>query len=90
MHTTTTSVLFHLDGFDLIDSPGIREFGLGHVSPQEVLEGFVELREIARQCKFRDCAHQGEPGCAVDAALEDGDIHPSRLNSYFQIIDSLE
>jgi len=90
MHTTTTSVLFHLDGFDLIDSPGIREFGLGHVSPQEVLEGFVELREIARQCKFRDCAHQGEPGCAVDAALEAGEIHPSRLNSYFQIIDSLE
>lgn len=90
MHTTTTSVLFHLDGFDLIDSPGIREFGLGHVSPREVLEGFIELRDIARQCKFRDCAHQGEPGCAIDSALEAGEIHASRLNSYFQIIDSLE
>ena len=90
MHTTTTSVLFHLDGFDLIDSPGIREFGLGHISPQEVLEGFVELREIAPLCKFRDCAHQGEPGCAIEAALDAGEVHPARLNSYFQIIDSLE
>lgn len=89
MHTTTTSRLFHLEGFDLIDSPGIREFGLGHVSPQDVFEGFVELRGIAEPCKFRDCAHQGEPGCAVMAAMEAGEIHPGRLQSYFQILDSL-
>lgn len=89
MHTTTTSRLFHLAGFDLIDSPGIREFGLGHISPQEVFDGFVELRELAGQCKFRDCAHQGEPNCALQAALEAGEIHPERFNSYFQIIDSL-
>jgi ribosome biogenesis GTPase len=89
MHTTTTSRLFHLEGFDLIDSPGIREFGLGHVSPQDVFEGFVELRGMAEPCKFRDCAHQGEPGCAVMAAMEAGEIHPGRLQSYFQILDSL-
>ena len=89
MHTTTTSRLFHLAGFDLIDSPGIREFGLGHISPQQVFDGFVELRALAGQCKFRDCAHQGEPHCALQAAVEAGDIHEDRLYSYFQILDSL-
>ena len=89
MHTTTTSRLFHLAGFDLIDSPGIREFGLGHISPQQVFDGFVELRALAGQCKFRDCAHQGEPDCALQAAVEAGDIHEDRLYSYFQILDSL-
>jgi ribosome biogenesis GTPase len=89
MHTTTTSRLFHLAGFDLIDSPGIREFGLGHISPQQVFDGFVELRALAGQCKFRDCAHQGEPDYALQAAVEAGTIHEDRLSSYFQILDSL-
>ena len=89
MHTTTTSRLFNLAGFDLIDSPGIREFGLGHISPQQVFDGFVELRALAGQCKFRDCAHQGEPDCALQAAVEAGTIHEDRLSSYFQILDSL-
>lgn len=88
-HTTTTSRLFHLEGFDLIDSPGIREFGLGHVSPQDVFDGFIEFRELRGHCKFRDCSHQGEPGCALKSALERGEIHPNRLASYYQIIESL-
>ena len=88
-HTTTTSSLYHMPGFDLIDSPGIREFGLGHIDEQQVFEGFIEFRPFAGSCKFRDCSHRQEPGCAIQAALEAGQIGVERVDSYFRIIDSL-
>lgn len=88
-HTTTAARLFHLPGFDLIDSPGVREFGLGHLEPAAVLDGFVELRSLADRCKFRDCSHRVEPGCAILAAAEAGDISNERLRSYTRIVDSL-
>ncbi len=89
-HTTTAARLFHLPGFDLIDSPGVREFSLGHLQAEEVVEGFVELRALAEQCKFRDCSHRVEPGCAVLAAAETGAISRERLRSYGRIVDSLQ
>jgi ribosome biogenesis GTPase len=89
-HTTTAARLFHLDGFDLIDSPGIREFHLWHISPQQLLDGFVEFRPFLGQCKFRDCSHQTEPGCALREAVEKGEISAARLESYFHILTSLE
>ena len=89
-HTTTTSSLYHMSGFDLIDSPGIREFGLGHINPQQVFEGFKEFRPLAGACKFRDCSHRQEPGCSIQAAVEAGQISIERLQSYFRILDSLE
>ncbi len=89
-HTTTAARLFHLPGFDLIDSPGVREFSLGHLQAEEVVEGFVELRSLAEQCKFRDCSHRVEPGCAVLAAAETGAISRERLRSYGRIVDSLQ
>lgn len=90
-HTTTTAQLFHLDcGGSLIDSPGIREFGLWHMSKEEVEQGFREFRPHLGYCKFRDCQHSKEPGCAVLAALDSGEISPSRLDSYRHIIASLE
>lgn len=89
-HTTTTSSLYHMPGFDLIDSPGIREFGLGHIEAQQVFEGFVEFRPYAGACKFRDCAHRQEPGCALMAAVETGEISVERVQSYFRILDSLD
>ena len=88
-HTTTTSSLYHMPEFDLIDSPGIREFGLGHIDGQQVFEGFIEFRPFAGSCKFRDCSHRQEPGCAIQAALEAGQIGVERVDSYFRIIDSL-
>jgi len=88
-HTTTTSSLYHMPGFDLIDSPGIREFGLGHIDQQQVFEGFIEFRPFAGSCKFRDCSHRAEPGCAIQAALEAGQISVERVESYFRIVDSL-
>lgn len=90
VHTTTTAKLFHLAGFDLVDSPGIREFGLGHINPQQLLDGFIEFRALSGQCKFRDCAHQAEPGCAIQQAVADGDIYQQRLDNYFQILRSIE
>ncbi len=88
-HTTTTSCLFHMPGFDLIDSPGIREFGLGHINQGQVFEGFVEFQPFAGQCKFRDCSHRQEPACAIHAAVASGQISSERVASYFRIVDSL-
>jgi ribosome biogenesis GTPase len=89
-HTTTSARLFHLPGGGrLIDSPGIREFGLGHIEPRQVLEGFVEFREWLGACRFRDCAHDTEAGCALRAALDAGRIDPRRMQSYRLIRDSL-
>ena len=88
-HTTTTSSLYHMRGFDLIDSPGIREFGLGHIDAKQVFDGFIEFRPFADSCKFRDCSHTAEPDCAIQAALEAGQISIERVESYFRILDSL-
>ena len=88
-HTTTTFSLYHMRGFDLIDSPGIREFGLGHIDAKQVFDGFIEFRPFAGSCKFRDCSHTAEPDCAIQAALEAGQISIERVESYFRILDSL-
>ncbi|MDA8485073.1 small ribosomal subunit biogenesis GTPase RsgA [Pseudomonas resinovorans] len=89
-HTTTTARLFHFPGGgELIDSPGIREFGLGHVSRDDVEAGFIEFNELLGTCRFRDCKHDREPGCALLKALEDGRVHPQRMASYRHILSSL-
>lgn len=86
-HTTTTARLYHLPGGgDLIDSPGIREFTLQHLSAQALLSHFVDLREHIHGCKFRDCQHQQEPGCALLAAEAEGKIFPERIASYRHIL----
>ncbi len=90
VHTTTTAKLFHLPmGGDLIDSPGIREFGLWHMTPQEIEYGFREIREEIGRCKFRNCRHMGDPGCAVDAAAAAGRISPERLRSFHRILQDM-
>jgi len=88
-HKTTTARLFHLNRCDLIDSPGIREFHLPHMDQQGLLNGFRELRSLAGLCKFRDCSHRSEPGCAIRQALAAGEITPQRLDSYFRILQSI-
>ena len=90
-HTTTTARLYHFPGGgQLIDSPGIREFGLWHMSPEQLIEGFIEMRPFLGACKFRDCAHLQEPKCAINGALERGDISPSRMGSYRYILSTLD
>jgi ribosome biogenesis GTPase len=90
-HTTTTAQLWHLTcGGTLIDSPGIREFGLWHMSKEQVELGFREFRALLGTCKFRDCQHEHEPGCTILDAAESGVISPTRLDSYRRIVASLE
>ncbi|MEZ5525351.1 MAG: small ribosomal subunit biogenesis GTPase RsgA [Pseudomonadales bacterium] len=91
MHTTTTAQLFHLpEGGNIIDSPGIREFGLTHVTPQQLTEGFIEFTPLLGHCKFRDCKHLHEPGCALQEAVEAGKVSLQRFQSYHQIRESIE
>jgi len=89
-HTTTVARLFHFnDGGDLIDSPGIREFGLWHLTPEQVCDGFIEFSDYIGTCKFRDCKHQKDPGCALINAAEENKIHKKRLASFQRILASL-
>ena len=90
VHTTTTSRLYQMSGFNIIDSPGIREFGLGHVSQKQLFHGFRELRPFAGSCKFRDCSHGAEAGCALKAAVDAGHVTAERLASYFEISKSIK
>lgn len=89
-HTTTVARLFHFnEGGDLIDSPGIREFGLWHLTPEQVCSGFIEFADYIGTCKFRDCKHQTDPGCALVAAAKENKIHTERLTSFQRILTSL-
>lgn len=89
-HTTTVTRLYHLPlGGNLIDSPGIREFGLWNMDKKDVLKGFREFSPFLTQCKFRDCQHQKEPGCALHKAVADKLIYQSRFESYREIIKDL-
>ncbi len=89
-HTTTTARLFHFpNGGSLIDSPGIREFGLSHVQQQDVEAGFIEFAPFLGLCRFRDCSHKHEPGCALLQALADGQISQQRLDSFRHILGML-
>ncbi|KZZ48049.1 ribosome biogenesis GTPase RsgA [Thalassolituus sp. HI0120] len=89
-HTTTTARLYHFPaGGDLIDSPGIREFGLWHMNEDQVLHGFKEIRHLSGYCRFRDCHHEQEPGCAILEAVDKGEISKLRFHSYKRILDTL-
>lgn len=89
-HTTTTACLFHLpEGGDIIDSPGIREFGLWHIDKQQLTDGFIEFRPHLGKCKFRDCHHLNEPGCALKEAVKSGQIDARRITSYQRIAADL-
>lgn len=89
-HTTTTARLYHFPkGGDLIDSPGVREFGLWHLEAEEVTEAFVEFRPYLGGCKFRDCKHNDDPGCLLREAVNNGDIPQVRFDNYHRIIESM-
>jgi len=91
MHTTTATTLYHLPhGGDLIDSPGVREFGLSLQDSHVLANGFREFRPYIGQCKFRNCRHLGEQGCALTSACEHGDIDRRRLDSYQALAREME
>ena len=83
-HTTTATHLYHLDKTsDLIDSPGLQEFGLNHLNIEQLEHAFIEFRAYLGKCRFNNCQHTHEPDCAIIGAVEDGKISPVRL-AYYQ------
>jgi ribosome biogenesis GTPase len=87
-HTTRWAQLYPLEtGGFIADTPGLRELGLWDVRPQELSDYFSEIRALAPQCRFSDCTHITEPGCAVREAVERGKIHPHRWASYLQLFE---
>ncbi|WP_101775912.1 small ribosomal subunit biogenesis GTPase RsgA [Pasteurella oralis] len=89
-HTTTSSRLYHLpQGGNLIDSPGIREFGLWHLEQEQITKGYREFQYFLGTCKFRDCKHLSDPGCALREAVASGKIHSVRFDNYHRLIASL-
>ena len=90
-HTTTFAEMFHLDfGGNIIDTPGIKGFGMVGMTPEDIAHNFPEIFAQLENCKFYNCTHTHEPGCAVKKAVEDGTIHPSRYHSYISIISDDE
>lgn len=88
-HTTTFAEMIDLPfSGKLIDTPGIRELGIVDIEPQELSHYFPEMRNLLNQCKFHNCRHINEPGCAVLDALENGEIEPSRYDSYLSIYNN--
>ncbi len=87
-HTTSLYEMYPLSGGGyLIDSPGLRGFGLVSLEKEEICRYFPEMLRLSENCKFVPCTHTHEPGCAVKAALEDGTLSPERYNSYLGMLE---
>jgi ribosome biogenesis GTPase / thiamine phosphate phosphatase len=93
-HTTTSTTLHPLDADPrhgwIVDSPGMTEFALAHLAPDAIPPAFVEVRRYLGHCRFRDCQHRQEPGCAVREAVARGDIAPHRLALMHTLISDSE
>jgi ribosome biogenesis GTPase len=89
MHTTTFSEMYPLPDANawIIDTPGIKGFGLLDIQKEEVGHYFREIFEVSRECRYSNCIHMNEPGCAVNQAVMEGRIALSRYESYLSILD---
>lgn len=86
-HTTTFAEMFvFADNMRLIDTPGIKDFGVVNLEKNEIAHYFPEMRQRMKDCRFNDCIHMEEPGCAILEAVESGAIHPARYRSYVSIL----
>jgi ribosome biogenesis GTPase len=90
-HTTTFAEMFDLPfRGKIIDTPGMREFGLVDLTRQELSHYFPEMRDKLNNCQFNNCLHINEPGCAIKEAVTKGEIHEDRFVSYYGILESIE
>lgn len=90
-HTTTAAMLYRLPaGSELIDSPGVRRYSPSLSDPSDLAWGFRDLRPYISRCRFNDCSHEQEPGCAVMAALQNGEIEEARYASYLALRSTLQ
>lgn len=91
LHTTTFAEMFDLPGGgQIIDTPGLREFGIIDIPKTELSHYFLEMQSYITQCQFNNCLHINEPGCAVKAAVEEGEIDTDRYISYATILETIE
>lgn len=94
-HTTTNAEMYELQAASdaatfLIDTPGIKGFGLVDMEANEIVDQFPEMFRLKNRCRFNDCKHMNEPGCAVKAAVENGEIAESRYISYLDMVNGVE
>jgi ribosome biogenesis GTPase len=82
VHTTSVSTLYHTGEMKIIDSPGVRDIGIDHLKPKEIILGFPEIINYSLNCTFPNCSHQADEGCEVMTALNNGDIEESRYNNF--------
>ena len=82
VHTTSVSTLYYAKEMQIIDSPGVRDIGIDHLKPNEIILGFPEIMNYSLNCAFPNCSHQIDEGCAIIAALKNGDIEESRYNNF--------
>ena len=88
-HTTTFAEMFEVDPETMIiDTPGIKELGLVDIEPHELSHYFPEMRKLIGACRFHNCIHTNEPGCAVIEAVENGKIAPTRFESYLSMLEN--
>jgi ribosome biogenesis GTPase len=93
LHTTTFAEMFDLPlatGGKVIDTPGMREFGLVDITRQELSHYFPEMARLINECQFNNCLHINEPGCAVKDAVVEGNINEERYVSYYNILESID
>jgi ribosome biogenesis GTPase len=89
-HTTNFATLLLLaGGLRIIDTPGVRELELADILPEEIGLHFRDFAPYMQKCAYQPCLHDGEPKCAVAAAMERGEIHPDRYESYLRILQEL-
>lgn len=87
-HTTTSTMMYQLtDGGYLVDSPGVWEYGLWKLEDHELATGFIEFEPWLGQCRFNNCLHASEPGCAIKQAVADGFIRDWRFQSYLRLLE---
>ena len=90
-HTTSQSTLYPLAERDgggwIVDSPGLKVFGLAHLEPEQIAEAFVEMRPFLGRCRFRDCRHDREPGCAIWQAVDEGKVAAHRVQLLQRLVD---
>jgi ribosome biogenesis GTPase len=92
-HTTTVSTLYRLPLLDdgwIVDSPGVKAFGIAQIEPRRLAEAFVEMRPFLGHCRFRDCGHRHEPDCAVLTAAAEGSVTAQRLALYHTLVDEAQ
>lgn len=91
MHTTTFAEMFDLpNGGRIIDTPGIKEFGIIDIAKTELSHYFPEMRALLNHCQFNNCLHINEPGCAIKTAVAEGEISEERYISYYNILETIE